>query len=258
MTVLMRVLRHAAQHLHRRRARRRRARRRARARPSVVTPSPAAVWCEALSISICSRTAASRSTGSSMPTGRSANIADTRLSYVLAFVVRAHRDRDQRADDEPVGALAAAQEERAQPAGDGGDDDVVDRSAERAPDRLDVVERCARPRPAPVRSDAADEGVRPGRAGCDARTRALPRRRRAAARAPGRARRSPGRTARAASYGINAEARTARRRRGGGPTARARAATRPRPSAGCRARDRGSPRAGRCRRCRRPCSDGSS
>ena len=45
-----------------------------------VSPIPASAWCEALSIAICSRTAASRSIGSSMATGRSANIAVTWLS----------------------------------------------------------------------------------------------------------------------------------------------------------------------------------
>ena len=45
-----------------------------------VTTSAASDMCDAFSSPICSCTAASRSTGSSVPTGRSYRIAETRLS----------------------------------------------------------------------------------------------------------------------------------------------------------------------------------
>ena len=69
-----------------------------------------------------------------MPTGRSANIAETWLLYTPRSPGLADRHRDQRADTAALDLLAAALEQLAQPAGDDRQHDVVDgarRGAER-------------------------------------------------------------------------------------------------------------------------------
>src|SRR5574340_963566 len=63
------------------------------------------------------------------------------VAEAISLLGRAQVDRNQRADHQPFGRVAAGAEVRAERARRAGEEHVVDRSAERAADRLHLVER---------------------------------------------------------------------------------------------------------------------
>ena len=129
-----------------------------RSRPCAMIDGASTACIVFLYSSIWPRIDASRSTGSGSPTGRSTNTAETWLFSAALLVGTADRHRHHRADDELLRRqLAAGQQQVAEPAGDRGEDDVVDRAAERRPDGLELLELAVGPGPAPVRADRAVE-----------------------------------------------------------------------------------------------------
>ena len=162
--------------------------------------SPATAWRDSLRSRSWAVMACSRSTGSSMPTGSSANMADTLLVRVLSPAAGrcrrrgADRHGDQGPDDPAFHVLAPAEQQVPEAPGDQREDHVVDRAAVGRPDALDVGQVGVGPGVAPVGPDRPVEAG--GRGGPDEAGQSEHlgdlRTRRACAGGGGRASRAPG------------------------------------------------------------------